>query len=225
MRRMSAPDCLMTSCGAVTLPSDFDILRPCSSSTKPWVSTTSKGARPRVPQDSSSEEWNQPRCWSRAFEIHHGVVAAVGLALDAGERREMHRVLQHEGVRRAGVEPDVENVVDLLPGVVGDLAEKALARAGGVPGIGALGLEGLDDAHFTSESSRISTKPSGFSLMNTAIGTPQARWREITQSGRDSIMPVMRFSPCAGTQRVALMALSARCAAYRRACRCPCPWR
>ena len=36
---------------------------------------------------------------------------------------------------------------------------------------------------FTSGSSRMSTEPSGFSLMNTAIGTPQARWREITQSG------------------------------------------
>ena len=42
------------------------------------------------------------------------------------------------------------------------------------------------------------------------IGTPQARWREITQSGRLSIMPVMRFSPCGGTQRVALIAASAR---------------
>ena len=42
------------------------------------------------------------------------------------------------------------------------------------------------------------------------IGTPQARWREITQSGLLSIMPVMRFSPCGGTQRVALMAASAR---------------
>ena len=29
----------------------------------------------------------------------------------------------------------------------------------------------------------MSTEPSGFSLTNTAIGTPQARWREITQSG------------------------------------------
>ena len=46
--------------------------------------------------------------------------------------------------------------------------------------------------------------------MNSVIGTPQARWREITQSGRDSIMPVMRFSPCSGTQRVALIAASAR---------------
>ena len=62
----------------------------------------------------------------------------------------------------------------------------------------------------TSGSCRISTEPSGFSLMKTAIGTPQARWREITQSGRDLIMPVMRFSPCAGTQRVTLIACSAR---------------
>ena len=38
------------------LPSDFDILRPFSSSTNPCVSTTSNGARPRVPQLSSSEE-------------------------------------------------------------------------------------------------------------------------------------------------------------------------
>src|SRR5674536_193340 len=46
--------------------------------------------------------------------------------------------------------------------------------------------------------------------MNTAIGTPHARWREITQSGRDSIMSVMRFWPCSGTQRVTLMACNAR---------------
>jgi len=46
--------------------------------------------------------------------------------------------------------------------------------------------------------------------MNTVIGTPQARWREITQSGRLAIMPVMRFSPCSGTHRVAAMAASAR---------------
>ena len=49
-----------------------------------------------------------------------------------------------------------------------------------------------------------------FSCTNTVIGTPQARWREITQSGRLSTMPLMRFSPCAGTQRVALIAASAR---------------
>src|SRR5437763_1779082 len=44
---MSAPLLTITSCGAVTFFSDFDILRPCSSSTNPWVSTTSNGALPR----------------------------------------------------------------------------------------------------------------------------------------------------------------------------------
>ncbi len=131
----------------LTLPSDFDILRPSSSSTKPWVSTTSNGARPRVPQLSKQRRMEPAAMLVRAFEIHHRVAAAVDLALDAGERGEMLGVLQHEGVRRAGVEPDVENVVDLLPGVVGELAEEALARAGRVPGVGAFGLEGLDDAH------------------------------------------------------------------------------
>ncbi len=58
----------------------------------------------------------------------------------------------------------------------------------------------------TSGSLRMSTVPSGFSLTNTAIGTPQARCREITQSGREPIMPAMRFSPCAGTHRVAAIA-------------------
>ena len=52
--------------------------------------------------------------------------------------------------------------------------------------------------------------PSPFSRTNTVIGTPQARWREITQSGLLSIMPVMRFWPCAGTQRVTSIASSAR---------------
>src|ERR1700722_21022112 len=46
-------------------------------------------------------------------------------------------------------------------------------------------------------------------LTKTAIGTPQARWRLITQSGLLATMPLMRFSPEAGTQRVALMAASA----------------
>ena len=63
---------------------------------------------------------------------------------------------------------------------------------------------------FTSGSSRISTEPSGFSLMNSAIGTPQARWREITQSGRVATMPPMRFWPCGGTHRVTSIAASAR---------------
>src|SRR4029450_11391382 len=81
-----------------------------------------------------------------AFEIHHRVGPAVGLAPDAGERREMPGVLQYEGVGRAGVEPDVEDVVDLLPALVGEPAQETLAGAGLIPGVGAFALESISDA-------------------------------------------------------------------------------
>ena len=43
------------------------------------------------------------------------------------------------------------------------------------------------------------------------MGTPQVRWREMHQSGRNSIMLWMRSSPQAGIQRTSLrMADSAR---------------
>src|SRR6266702_613592 len=58
----------------------------------------------------------------------------------------MLRVLKHESVRRSGIEPDVEDVIDFLPPVVCELAEETLARAGFVPGVGAFLFEGLDDA-------------------------------------------------------------------------------
>src|SRR3546814_1450558 len=44
---------------------------------------------------------------------------------------------------------------------------------------------------------------------NSAIGTPQVRWREIVQSGRPSIMPAMRASPQAGYHFTPLIASSA----------------
>jgi hypothetical protein len=54
---MSAPEFFMMSCGDMVLPLDFDIFSsPFSSRMKPCVSTTSKGARARVPQLSSSDD-------------------------------------------------------------------------------------------------------------------------------------------------------------------------
>ena len=152
-----------------------------------------------------------------AFQIHDLIGPAVLLALDAGKVREMFGVLQHEGMGGAGIEPDIEDIVDLLPVLVGARAEEAFARAGAdtrrrrLPVRTPRAMRAL-----TASSCRISAEPSPCSRTKTAIGTPQARWREITQSGRLSIMPVMRFSPCGGTQRVTLMAPSARaCATYR----------
>ena len=50
--------------GATTLPSDFDILRPCSSIDEAVRQDRLERRPPRVPTASSSDEWNQPRCWS-----------------------------------------------------------------------------------------------------------------------------------------------------------------
>ena len=80
------------------------------------------------------------------FEIHHGIAAAIDLALDAGEAGEVHGIFQHEGVRRAGIEPDVADVVDLLPFLVGKRAEEAFARTVHVPGVGAFLFKGIRDA-------------------------------------------------------------------------------
>ena len=73
-----------------------------------------------------------------AFQIHHLVDAAVAFAHDAGEAGEMACVAEHVGMGRAGIEPDVENVVDLL--VIGRIVvgrEEAPRRALLVPGVGA----------------------------------------------------------------------------------------
>ena len=57
----------------------------------------------------------------------------------------------------------------------------------------------------------------------TVMGTPQARWREITQSGLDSIMPRSRFCPEAGTNSVSSMASSAVSRSVRLPLAPPCP--
>src|SRR5690606_39526982 len=60
----SAPSVSDTFCGAITLPSDFDIFRPLPSTTKPCVSSDLYGGTPLSIEEVSSDEWNQPRCWS-----------------------------------------------------------------------------------------------------------------------------------------------------------------
>ncbi len=83
----------------------------------------------------------------RAFEIHHGIFAAVTFAHDAGELRKLLRVFQHEGVGRARIEPDVENVVHLLEFRRIEIGrEKTRAILVGEPCVGTFFLEGIHDA-------------------------------------------------------------------------------
>ena len=80
----------------------------------------------------------------RALEIHD----RVGPAVDAAARLEVLAHLEREGVRRARIEPDVEDVVDLL--VVGRRRRPAAPRKRAAvvrlePGVGAFPLESLGD--------------------------------------------------------------------------------
>src|SRR5471030_2013391 len=61
---MSAPSLFDTSCGETVLPIDLDIFLPSPSTTKPCVSKALYGGAPFNIEDVSSDEWNQPRCWS-----------------------------------------------------------------------------------------------------------------------------------------------------------------
>ena len=99
-------------------------------------------------------------------------------------------ILHREDMGRAGIEPDIENVGDLLVIVgIAALAQEARRRRG-EPGIGAFGLERLLDALVDR---RIVQHLAGFLSTKIASGTPQARWRDSTQSGRPSTIAPMRF--------------------------------
>ena len=147
-----------------------------------------------------------------AFEIHHGIGAAVALAPDAGEAGKMladpparRRGSSRNRTRRRGCR---------RPSAIRWRCTRARGSARAAPVAYQASAPSCSKASamrlLTRSSLRISTEPSPFSRTNTVIGTPQARWREITQSGLLSTMPLMRFSPAAGTQRVTLMASSAR---------------
>src|SRR5580704_17687079 len=200
----------MTFCGSTVLPTDFDILRPFSSSVNPWVSTISNGARPRVPQLSSSDDWNQPRCWSEPSRY-------ITVSLPPSTLRLMPArpgKCTGSSSTKAWVEPE-SNQTSQISSIFfhSSLASEPRKRSrapsiyqGSAPSCSKASAMRL----LTASSCKISAEPSPFSRTNTAIGTPQARWREITQSGLLLILPLMRFSPDCGTHCVTEIACSAR---------------
>ena len=95
---MSAPLCLMTSCGAIELPSDFDIFRPSSATRKPCVSTSRNGGASARAEADEQRALEPAAVLVAAFEVH------VGRPGQLGPDR------QHRLVARPGVEPDVEDV-------------------------------------------------------------------------------------------------------------------
>ena len=82
----------------------------------------------------------------RAFEIHDFVGPAVAQPVDAREAREVFWIVQREGMGRARIEPDIENVVDLFVFSGSWSGQKARGGACREPGIGAFLLESVRDA-------------------------------------------------------------------------------
>ena len=114
---MSAPSVSEIFCGASVLPSDFDIFLPFSSTVKPCVSSALYGGAPFSIDEVSSDEWNQPRCWSEPSRYRSAGKASCVLV----------RAAQHGLVGGAGVEPDVQRVAVLL---VRRRRRRPAARAG-----------------------------------------------------------------------------------------------
>ena len=89
----------------------------------------------------------------------------------------------------------------------GVLAEQ-LGRIQREPGIDAAGLDAR--GHLQQQLLRARMQRGALLVHRTApAARPQVRWREMHQSGRFSIMLVMRCSPHAGVQRTCLMSRSA----------------
>ena len=169
------------------------------------MSTTSKGARPRVPQLSNSDEWNQPRCWSEPsrYITVSGPPSTVRRALRSSRTSSV----------KAWVEPEsnhTSRISSTLSYSAGSWPKGARNRAT-APSANHASAPSRSNASATAALTRSSFKRSFVPFFtNTAIGTPQARWRDTTQSGRFSIMPAMRFSPVGGTHFTVLIAVSAR---------------
>ncbi len=60
----------------------------------------------------------------------------------------MLRVIEHESVRRSGIKPDVENIVDFLPNAIIHKirTQKALASTFSEPSVGPFGFERSNNA-------------------------------------------------------------------------------
>src|SRR5471030_117496 len=175
---MSAPSLFDTSCGETVLPIDLDIFLPSPSTTKPCVSKALYGGAPFNIEEVSSDEWNQPRCWSEpsryrsAGHLRSGLPSSVKTCVQPESNQ----------TSRMSVTWSKSSALYLLPRKrSGRLANQASA-----PSL----LKASTTRPITSGSRNGSPV---FLFTNTAIGTPQARWRETFQSGRVSIIERRRL--------------------------------
>ncbi len=172
----------------MVLPSDFDIFRPSSSTKKPWVRTARNGGAPRVARPTSSELWNQPRCWS----------------LPSRYKSAGHVSSGRNGSTASWLEPESNQTSRML-----------FSRSKAVPPQpGQVSPSGTNSASGRSYHASAPYSSNTFAARSTispvrmaspqlaqssaVIGTPHARWRETHQSGRLATMLKMRSRPHGG---------------------------
>jgi hypothetical protein len=190
---MSAPSVLITFWGATTLPSDFDILRPFSSTVNPWVRTPLYGARAYTASLMSSELWNQPRCWSEPSRY-----SSTG-AWISGRWAPTHSKERPESAQTS------------ITSFTFSYWSASAPRSSAGSSANQASMPPFSTRAATASISSCVRGCSSPVLLCTksAIGTPHVRWRDTHQSGRFSIMPVMRCSPHAGVHFTCLMSRSA----------------
>ena len=173
-----------TFCGSDDVAERLRLLRPFSSTVKPWVSTPAVG-RALVQRLGHQQRAVEPAAMLiRAFQVQvHRRVNSGRVAADALERH-------------ARVGPDVHHVRELRrsrpprrPAAPPDRSENQAS----MPPLRHARGHGLDQ--LLRARMQLARAPCA---RTAPSGTPQVRWREMHQSGRFSIMPVMRCSPHAG---------------------------
>ena len=182
---------LLDHCPAAgsTLPSDFDILRPSTSIRKPWVSTSRNGGAPARAQADEQRALEPAAMLVAAFEIHVGRPRQV-----VAERAAPPRGSTPSRTTRRGCRARARSRVPPHDGQ---------ARPGGMNS--SIGRSYHASAPYSSntDAARSTSAPvitaSPHEVQSTAgIGTPQARWREMHQSGRFDSMLNRRSRPHAG---------------------------
>ena len=127
------------------------------------------------------------------------------LQINISRRRQPPR-LQHKRMRRSGLKPDIDNIHHLLI-IFRDIliAEKILRRPR-IPGIRPFFGENLDHPR---HHRRIPQRFMRGFINENRNRPPQARCREIHQSGRDFTIERILFRPISGTNRVPSIAANA----------------
>ncbi len=103
---------------------------------------------------------------------------------------------RHAVERQPGVGPHIHHIRELL--VLLGLRAEQFARLQREPGVDATALDAR--GHLLQQLLGARMQRAGVLCTNSASGTPQVRCREMHQSGRSAIMPVMRCSPQEGVQ-------------------------